>query len=117
MDCAADDDGDDGYVDVTPELLWTLADECSRCVVKKIHEDEVDEISLSDLAAFVAGEHSGVYRNEPQSAAIQLHHSSLPRLAEHGIIDYDSDELVIRNREDVQLPPDLTEQVITLDDH
>lgn len=101
---------------VTPELLWTLAEECNRHVIRAFHDDDREEMSLEELAEHVAEHHSGRFRDKPKTTAVELHHSSLPKLGELELIEYDPDARVVRNLEEYRLPADLVDQLRSLDD-
>ncbi len=103
-------------LEVTADLLWALADENNRRVLQLFHEAGVKKATLEELSHYVAEHHSGLYADDPKNAAIRLHHKSLPQLAQHGVIEYDSERKLVHHCGDRTLPPDLLEQVLTLDE-
>lgn len=110
-------DDETKFVDVTPELLWVLAGEWNRQVIRYFLESDADEIAIEALAAHVAERADNHQQETLDEVTLQLHHVSLPKLVECDLIDYNSREGVIRRRENRALPADLTEHVLALDDN
>lgn len=58
----------------------------------------------SDLAETLADSEAETLSESPEEVAVTLHHFHLPKLAEVGLIEYDSDEGTVRPTGDVGLP-------------
>lgn len=103
-------------VEVTPELLWVLAGEWNRQVIRYFLESDAEEIEIEALATHIAERADHRYPVTPEEVALQLHHGSLPKLAECDLVVYDSEEGVVSPRSDRTLPPDLREHMLAIDD-
>lgn len=103
-------------VEVTPDLLWVLADECSRRVIQAFESVDTEEQSLDELAHFVADVHTGKYRDSPEQSKKYLHHNTLPKLTAHGLLEYRPDTETVRYPTDQVLSTELTELLLTLDE-
>ena len=107
--------GDTNGMEVTPELLWALADECTRRAVQYLLETDDDRVALEKLSDHVAEEHSGSFSRDPEKAQIHLYHASLPKLEDYGVIGYDQDAGVVSNMAGGRLPESLQNHIQTLD--
>lgn len=74
------------------ELLGLLADRYRRATLRYFHESPADVASVSD----VAGAISEPQQEDPQHVAGRLHHSTLPKLAEADVLDYDARSTSVR---------------------
>lgn len=101
-------------VEISAELLWTLAHESNRCVVKCCHESDRDEVTVDELATYVADHHSNWDLTDPTLAEQILLEKSLPQLTDHALVDFDPDDGVVRSDLD-HVPADLLEDVLSLD--
>jgi len=71
----------------TDERFDTLARTDRRAVIQFFQDKSAEEVTLDDL---VTGIVDGSYWDTDEShARLCLHHSTLPRLADAGILDYD----------------------------
>lgn len=103
-------------LDVRPELLWILADDWTLRVVKYLQTTEHERIPLQDLVDQVAGESDESVPDTTHKVELRLHHSSLPRLDQDGLIEYDWESRVVRNNPEKQLPEDLLDHLPIFDD-
>lgn len=110
------DGGDAIELEITRELLWALADETNRLVLRYFLESDQSRASVIELARYVAECHGGIYRGEQAKAETRLHHKSLPELSDQELIEYDPDNRIVTVREDRYLPPDLEDHVLLLDE-
>jgi len=76
------------------EVLLALADERRRLAVQYFKEATDRTASCDELAAYVCGKGSVDHRIENMEA--RLHHVDLPKLAEAGLIEYDSRSNTVR---------------------
>ncbi|MUV58194.1 hypothetical protein [Halogeometricum sp. CBA1124] len=90
------DDRSDRYVRISrDDAFHLLQNDCRRAVLRLLLTEERDDPTpLSTLAAFVAavkyeGDDSDAVGEVQERVRIALHHSHLPLLAEHGVVDYD----------------------------
>lgn len=74
-------------------LLEAMADELNRRVLASLSAGSDDVVSLNEL---VDGVVSGSDGRDAERVAIRLHHVSLPKLDEAGVLDYDAEENVVR---------------------
>lgn len=74
--------------------LEILADERRRQVIQRLRTD--GDSTLEELATSVDGEHA-------ERLADDLHHNHLPRLAAHGIVEYDTRSGYVRYDPDPEL--------------
>lgn len=103
-------------LDITPHVLWALAEETTRLALYYLHDANSREIPLDELAEQVSKDHSGAVHFAQDRAEVHLHHVSLPQLDEFGLIDYDPEAQVVRNYAEYRLPHDLEEFLQGLDD-
>lgn len=86
------------------DAFRVLQDGRRRAILRfLIAEQNDDPIPLSTLAAFVAaarcdGSESTAVGEVQERVRVALHHSHLPLLDDHGIIDYDSDARTVEPR-------------------
>lgn len=81
------------------ELLTVLANQECRAIVGYFQDTSEDVASIDDLLSQVRdGEPDEGDSREKQSVATRLHHSTLPRLEDTGIIDYDVRSRTVRYR-------------------
>lgn len=72
-----------------------LANNVRRDVLAELHG--IDQpIPLSDLAKAVLDGQQRGQRRHVSSVEIELHHLHLPKLAQHGLIDYDASNREVR---------------------
>jgi len=69
-------------------LLEALADERRRAVVRYLSEASNDAASVSHLADHLL-EHCEA-ANDPENVAVHLHHVSLPKLEDAGLVEFDA---------------------------
>lgn len=110
------DCGQRDEIEVTSEVMWALAKETNRHVVRYFDETGRNPTSVDDLAEYLAERSTERLRNDLRGARIHLHHASLPALDDIGIVDYDVEEGVVRKPKDRALPTDFMEHVFALDD-
>ena len=79
-------------------LLSILSIECDRPVVQYFQNSSDRVAQLEELAEFVAARRDDPGDSDPDRVAIRLHHSSLPKLADAGIVDYDARSHTVRYR-------------------
>lgn len=69
------------------EYLHVLANEQCRAVVAYFARRSTETATIDDLAAFVRDQTR--QDDDAERIRIRLHHVTLPRLAEYGVIEYD----------------------------
>lgn len=74
------------------ELMTVLSDERCSAVVSFFRKYSGDSVSIETLASVLCDRKDG----DQERLAAELHHVTLPTLAETGIITYETDENVIR---------------------
>ena len=80
----------------TDERFDALARTDSRAVIQFFRDESTEEATLDDL---VTGIVDGSYWDTDEShARLCLHHSTLPKLADAGILDYDPRSETVRYR-------------------
>ncbi|QLG28343.1 hypothetical protein HUG10_12650 [Halorarum halophilum] len=72
--------------DTTNELLTLLSDEYRRATIAYFRDSSESVSSLEDIADELCEED----QSEADRIAVQLHHSILPRLADSGVVNYDT---------------------------
>lgn len=82
----------------TDQLISILSIECNRHVLHYFRESSEHVASLEEIADYVATRRDETGVSDPDRVAIRLHHSSLPKLAEVGIVDYDRRQHTVRYR-------------------
>lgn len=89
------------------ELLYALADGRRRAVVSSLRDATSDRTSVATLAAAIAPPDG----SDPEDVAIRLHHETLPRLDEIGVLEFDpqSGSIVYRGDEDLEAVLDVVE--------
>ena len=100
---------------VDADVLWALANVHNRHVLRYFDESDHTKATVTDLAEDLATEGRGPFRDDPRRAKIHLHHASLPKLDDLGIVDYDPKTGVVRKPNERVLPADLVEDVLALD--
>lgn len=110
----ASDDWDE--LEITPRVMWALANESTRLVILQLLESADRDVSLEELAEHVSRHHTGSLRSAPNRAKVRLHHMSLPQLDEFGLIEYDPDACVVRNRWLHRIPASLLDHLRNLND-
>jgi len=86
--------------------LTLVADRRRRRLLEHLRDNGNSEFQIDDLvdqlyqAGPTAGDDQQMSRDE---LAIQLHHSHLPRLADHGVVEYDHDYGTIEYHPDKQI--------------
>lgn len=73
-------------MDKRDELLGLLADGYRRATLLYFHESPADVASVSDVAGAISERH----QQDPDRIAARLHHSTLPKLVEADVLEYDS---------------------------
>ena len=80
----------------TDERFDTVARTDRRAVIQFFRDESAEEVALDDL---VTGIVDGSYWDADEShTRLCLHHSTLPRLADTGILDYDAKRKTVRYR-------------------
>lgn len=77
-------------------LLSALSNGCNRYVLDHFRQSAEDVASLQELAEHAASQGAGRGGTDTDSVAAYLHHVGLPKLAETGVIDYDSRRKTVR---------------------
>lgn len=103
-------------IDIDSDVLWALAKEPNRRVLRYFDETDRDRVTLDELAEYVTAHGTGRFGHTGRKAEIHLHHSSLPELDDLGIIDYEMDSGVVWKPNRITLPPDFKSDVLALDD-
>lgn len=76
------------------ELLTILADDRCRAILSHFQDSAADVATVGELVDEISKQdHGGAER-----AAIQFHHSVLPRMADTGVVDYDARSTTVRYR-------------------
>lgn len=74
---------------LSPDTVFGLLGDCHRRTILAYLENKFKgKANVSELAAYVS-QHACA-ENSPADVTVRLHHSALPKLAEAGLIDYDS---------------------------
>ena len=97
-----DDDGKengDGFESESlSRLLQAVADQRRRTILYTLKASDADVSSLDELADKIAPQDSQF--GDPQKVRLVLHHKDLPKLADLGLLDYDSRNETVRYRSD-----------------
>lgn len=79
------------------DLLLTLADDDCRCTLRYFGSSERAVATLDELVEWVLAQRGpGADR---EAIRLSMHHSTLPKLADGGFVDYDERSGTIRYRE------------------
>ena len=81
--------------DVIDDVFRTLASERRRAVLYFFHRSADEVASVEDLVDHVAGR-----GDDPENVAVGLHHVTLPKLGDAGVVEYDARSRTVRYRED-----------------
>ena len=87
------------------ELLALLADHNRRTVIEYFRDSGATVASLDDLVREV----SDCGHGRTDTTRVILHHSTLPKLDDAGVVDYDADRRVVRYRGNRDLEAILSE--------
>lgn len=87
-----------------------LADSQCRTLLGHLAECDDDRVGVEDLAAHIAD------ADDPRSLVAHLHHVLLPKLADAGFLDYDTDRGAVRYRPDARLDAVLSTVESEVDD-
>lgn len=79
------------------ESLTLLANSQCRAILEYFHNSSENVASVEDLADEISD------NREAEQTVIRLHHSTLPKLADAGIIEYDTRSQTVRYRSDSEL--------------
>jgi Mn-dependent DtxR family transcriptional regulator len=72
---------------VVPEHLEEFTPEYCQVVFQYFEQHATETATVTDLAAYISAQHRS---DEDETAiAISLHHATLPKLADAGLIEYD----------------------------
>lgn len=77
-------------------LFHVLADECRRHVIRYFVTEEADVADVEDLVAYVRDHHRKDLTHEELQH--RFHHFTLPKLAEHDVIEFDARSETVRYR-------------------
>lgn len=84
------------------ELLRLLADETNRAVVTLLLETD-GEVTVTEIANYLASQGAAPVsltgEDDVTRTALSLHHATLPRLDEAGLVDYDSEQSVVTSEQ------------------
>ena len=81
----------------SPDQLHSiLSTECTSHVVQYFQNSTDNVASLDAIAAHVTSQRDDTEYSDPDTVRMQLHHASLPRLAEVGVVDYDPRHHTVR---------------------
>lgn len=81
--------------DPRDRLFWILSTELDRHVLHFFRESSEIVASLEELADYVVSQRSTEFGG-PHQVAIRLHHSTIPKLTDVGVVDYDIRENIVR---------------------
>ncbi|MFC4550499.1 MULTISPECIES: DUF7344 domain-containing protein [Halorussus] len=76
------------------DLLEILGRSRCRCVLHYFRYRSTDVATLDDVATFALGR----AEDEEDDLRVRLHHTTLPRLADAGLVDYDPRSRTVRYR-------------------
>ena len=102
---------DNGWVTITPDLLRALANECNRYTLRYLDESTAEYVEFQNLSEWV-----GMQVSEPSSVPVKLRHRTLPIFADLDLIEYNSDENIIRQHPELQLPIELKKVLRKIDE-
>ena len=97
--------------DPIDEAFRSLASERRRAVLSFFHRSPEEVASVDDLVDHVAARSD----EEREHVAIGLHHVTLPKLGESGLVEYDSRSRTVRYRGDPMVET-LLEAAIAIED-
>ena len=78
------------------ERFDALARTDRRAVIQFFRDDSTEEVTLDDLATGIVDR--SYWDTDKSHARLCLHHSTLPKLADTGILDYDAKRKTVRYR-------------------
>ena len=88
---------DDGDIAPSTSDLHAILSSGERRLVLQFFRDRPERVAaIDDLADYVVDRRDGV--DDPTEAKLTLHHVTLPKLAESGVLDYDHRSCVARYR-------------------
>lgn len=81
------------------QILSVLANQRRRRLLAYLHDKDGDVASFAELTDYlVVGEADSVDDLDTDGVAISLHHTDLPKLADVGLIEYDTRSQTVRYR-------------------
>ncbi|WP_227380689.1 DUF7344 domain-containing protein [Haladaptatus halobius] len=99
---------------LAPGILYTIfAKEHRREVLSYLQKKDSDVAELGELADHVHEEVEEV--TSPSHARLSLTHTHVPKLADHGVVDYDQHSETVRYRDGTRLEALLT--VVSTDEY
>lgn len=86
-------------------LLGLVADRHRRQAIQQLRKESDGETTFDDLVDRLLGDESpaGDNRIDREQLAIQLYHAHLPKLADHGVVEFDPENRVVRYQPDEQI--------------
>jgi DNA-binding transcriptional ArsR family regulator len=88
------------------ECLKLVSDTQRRRVVQRLREKSTGKTTIEDLVDHLHGSNSPAVtdrRLDRSQLSLQLAHTHLPKLADHGVIEIDSDVETVRYQSDEQV--------------
>lgn len=86
-------------------LIGLVADRHRRLAIQQLRKDVDGETTFDDLVDRLLGDESLADHNriDREKLAIQLYHAHLPKLADHGVVEFDPENRVVRYQPDEQI--------------
>jgi hypothetical protein len=84
--------------------LQLVADRNRRILLQKLRLEANGKVHIDDLVDQLQGEGpANNLRSDREQLAIRLYHAHLPKLAEHGVVEYDLEDGTIKYQSDEEL--------------
>ncbi|MEF8783380.1 MAG: ArsR family transcriptional regulator [Haloarculaceae archaeon] len=80
--------------------LRVIADGCRRRMIQQLRREADGTMSFEDLVGGLQSASDDDRRRNPEQIAIDLEHTHLPKLANHGVVEYDRRSGAVRYRPD-----------------
>jgi DNA-binding transcriptional ArsR family regulator len=86
-------------------LLSLVADRHRRQALQQLRKDTDGETTIDDLIDRLLGDDSlaNATTVDREQLAIELYHAHLPRLADHGVVEFDPESRAVRYQPDEQI--------------
>lgn len=86
-------------------LLQLVADRHRRQAIQQLRKEANGETTFDDLVDRLLGDESLTddHTTHREQLAIQLYHAHLPRLADHGVVEFDPENRAVRYQPDEQI--------------
>ena len=100
---------------VQPSIYEAVSSSRRRAACRYVAATNADVVTLEEIATHIVtdeygeGDHSVVESESYSRVLIELHHTHLPKLADHAVLEYDVEQNLVREGADLPTAIDLIE--------